>query len=67
MSDLYTASNFGNKRFSWEIQSMTIAAELEFTRKFMSLMEEERILIGHDFKSFIKECTFQGDNCLDEE
>ena len=54
-------------RFEREPQSTNIAEELEFTRKFMSLVEEERILIGHDFASFIKERTFQGSNCLDME
>ena len=28
--------------------------------------EEERKLIGHDFTSFFKDCTFRGKNCLEE-
>ena len=45
-------------------QPSDVAAELEFTRFFMSLNEYERIVIGHDFKDFIKGCTFQGQDCL---
>ena len=48
-------------------QTATVANEWKFLENFMTLNEEERILIGHDFESFIKSCTFRGKNCLDEE
>ena len=49
------------------IQTETVANEWEFLRNFMTLNEQERILIGHDFKSFIKGCTFGGKDCRNEE
>ena len=49
------------------IQTETVANEWEFLRNFMTLNEQERILIGHDFKSFIKGCTFRGNDCGKEE
>ena len=51
---------------NYGIQPAAVANEMEFLRNFMSLDESERILIGHDFKSFIKGCTFRGKNCLTE-
>ena len=51
---------------NYGIQPAAVANEMEFLRNFMSLDENERILIGHDFKSFIKGCTFRGKNCLTE-
>jgi hypothetical protein len=48
------------------VQTETIANEWEFLRNFMTLNEQERILIGHDFHSFVKGCTFRGKDCLDE-
>ena len=50
----------------YEEQSSFVAEEMDFLRIFMSLTEEERILIGHDFTSFIKSCTFRGNDCLKE-
>ena len=49
------------------IQTETVANEWAFLRNFMTLNENERILIGHDFDSFIKGCTFRGNDCMDEE
>ena len=46
-------------------QTETVANEFEFLRNFMTLNDEERFLIGHDFDSFIKDCTFRGKNCFD--
>ena len=43
-----------------------LSKEMEFLKIFMTLTEKERVLIGHDFKSFIKSCTFKGENCLDK-
>ena len=48
------------------MQPAAVANEMEFLRNFMALNEQERMLIGHDFKSFIKGCTFRGKNCLKE-
>ena len=47
-------------------QSSYVAEEMDFLRIFMALNEEERILIGHNFTSFIKACTFRGNDCLKE-
>ena len=41
----------------------SVAEEMEFVQVFMTLNEDERALIGHDFKDFIKECTFRGHIC----
>ena len=43
--------------------STSVADEMEFVQVFMTLNEDERALIGHDFKDFIKECTFRGHIC----
>ena len=51
---------------NYGVQPAAVANEMEFLRNFMSLEEKERILIGHDFYSFIKGCTFRGKNCLIE-
>ena len=42
-----------------------LETEYEFLAPFMSLTENERRSIGHDFDSFIKSCTFRGKDCLD--
>ena len=47
-------------------QPATVAQEMEFLTNFMTLNEQERMLIGHDFKSLIKSCTFRGKDCLDK-
>ena len=47
-------------------QPATVAQEMEFLTNFMTLNEKERMLIGHDFKSLIKSCTFRGKDCLDK-
>ena len=47
-------------------QPSSVAEEMEFLRTFMSLDEKERQLIGHNFTSFIKGCTFRGRDCLNE-
>ena len=51
---------------NYGVQPAAVANEMEFLRNFMTLEEKERILIGHDFNSFIKGCTFRGKNCLIE-
>ena len=52
---------------SYGTQTKTVAAEMEFLKNFMSLNEQERLLIGHHgFESFIKGCTFRGADCLKE-
>ena len=51
---------------NYGVQPAAVANEMEFLRNFMALNEQERMLIGHDFKSFIKGCTFRGKNCLKE-
>ena len=56
-----------NNDGDYGIQTETVANEWEFLRNFMTLNEKERILIGHDFDSFIKGCTFRGKDCTDEE
>ena len=38
--------------------------EFIFLQNYMSLNESVRISIGHDFPSFMKNCTFRGKNCL---
>ena len=48
------------------VQPAAVANEMEFLRNFMTLNEKERILIGHNFNSFIKRCTFRGKDCLNE-
>ena len=42
-----------------------LESEYEFLAPFMTLSENERRSIGHDFDSFIKACTFRGKDCLD--
>ncbi len=49
------------------IQTETVANEFEFLRNYMTLTDQERILIGHDFNSFIKGCTFRGKDCMVQE
>ena len=52
---------------SYGTQTKTVAAEMEFLKNYMSLNEQERLLIGHHgFDSFIKGCTFRGADCLKE-
>ena len=47
-------------------QPTSVAEEMEFLRTFMTLNEAERILIGHNYTSFIKGCTFRGRDCFNE-
>ena len=51
---------------NYGVQPAAIANEMNFFSNFMSLTEQERILIGHEFSSFIKACTFRGKDCLTE-
>ena len=51
---------------NYGVQPAAIANEINFLSNFMSLNEQERILIGHEFSSFIKACTFRGKDCLTE-
>ena len=44
----------------------TVEAEQRFLFYFMSLNEDIRKTIGHDFTTFIKSCTFGGYDCLSE-
>ena len=48
------------------IQPASVGKEMKFLKNFMTMNEEERKLIGHDFASFFKDCTFRGKNCLEE-
>ena len=48
------------------IQPASVGKEMKFLKNFMTMNEEERKLIGHDFTSFFKDCTFRGKNCLEE-
>ena len=41
-----------------------LLSEYSFLRYYMSLNRTIRTLIGHQFSSFIKFCTFRGKNCL---
>ena len=41
-----------------------LESEYKFLASFMSLSENERRSIGHDFDSLIKSCTFRGKDCL---
>ena len=60
------ANNDDNyKAVDYGIQTESVANEFEFLRNFMSLNDQERIIIGHDFDSFIQSCTFRGKNCMD--
>ena len=47
------------------IQDEAVANEFEFLRNFMTLNDLERMIIGQDFDSFIKGCTFRGKDCLE--
>ena len=42
-----------------------LRAQYQFLALYMSLNEKVRLLIGHQFEDFIKECTFLGSDCLD--
>ena len=64
--ELASNPNYAPDSIEFGCQQPDFIAELEFTRHFMSLNEQERMIIGHNFTSFIKECTFQGRNCLNE-
>ena len=41
-----------------------LEAEYIFLAEYMSLNRSIRSLIGHEFQSFIKSCTFRGKDCL---
>ena len=41
-----------------------LESEYSFLAEFMTLNETMRRLIGHQFESFIKSCTFRGKDCL---
>ena len=47
-------------------QPPSVGKEMNFLKQFMTLNEEERKLIGHDFQSLFKSCTFRGKDCLKE-
>ena len=51
---------------NYGVQPAAIANEMQFLSNYMTLHENERILIGHDFNSFIKSCNFRGKNCRTE-
>ena len=46
-------------------QSQAAKDEAEFVMQYMTLSETIRKMIGHDFESFLKMCTFRGSDCLD--
>ena len=64
--ELASDPNYAPDSIEFGCQQPDFIAELEFTRHFMSLNEQERMIIGHNFTGFIKECTYQGRNCLNE-
>ena len=41
-----------------------LESEYTFVKQYMSLFEDTRRSLGHDFDSLIKSCTFRGKNCL---
>ena len=41
-----------------------LESEYTFVKQYMSLFEDTRRSIGHDFDSMTKSCTFRGKNCL---
>ena len=47
-------------------QAPSVGKEMKFLKNFMTMNEEERKLIGHNFTSIFKACTFRGNDCLDE-
>ena len=47
-------------------QTASVAEEMKFVRVFMSLSDDERQLIGHNFTSFIKACSYRGRSCTDK-
>ena len=47
-------------------QTASVAEEMKFVRVFMSLSDDERQLIGHNFTSFIKACSYRGRTCTDK-
>ena len=40
--------------------------EYNFLQMYMSLEEEQRFRIGHNFSGLLKSCTFRGRDCNDE-
>ena len=44
-------------------QPAIVANEYKFLRNYMALNDDERTIIGQDFDSFIKECSFRGKDC----
>ena len=46
-------------------QSQAAKDEAEFVMQYMTLSETIRKMIGHNFESFLKMCTFRGSDCLD--
>ena len=48
-------------------QPASVGKEMKFLKNFMTMNEEERKLIGHNFTSLFKACTFRGKDCLKEE
>ena len=43
-----------------------LETEYMFLQLYMSISEEERILIGHSFVDMVKDCTFRGRDCKQE-
>ena len=43
-----------------------LETEYMFLQLYMSISEEERILIGHSFVDMVKDCTFRGRDCNQE-
>ena len=41
-----------------------LKTEYKFLDSYMTLNESVRLLIGHQFRDFIKKCTFSGSDCL---
>ena len=44
----------------------TVVDEYNFLKEYMTLGQEQRMLIGHKFENLIKACTFREKDCLEE-
>ena len=43
-----------------------LETEYQFLKVYMTIDEEERFAIGHQFEDMVKECTFRGRDCTQE-
>ena len=49
-----------------DVQPTSEKEEMEFIKLFMTLNADERALIGHNFTTLVKACTFRGRSCENE-